>query len=102
MDEFVRTEVFEAKLGAVDDENKRQNERLKKLEDVVEKISEIAASVQLLAQNVATMTKELERQGKRLEAIENEPADKWRKLTWLVITAVAGGIIGFLLSKVGL
>ena len=102
MDEFVRTEVFEAKLGAVDDENHRQNERLKKLEDVVEKISEIAASVQLLAQNVATMTKELERQGKRLEAIENEPADKWRKLTWLVITAVAGGIIGWILSRIGM
>ena len=102
MDEFVRSEVFEAKLGAIDDENKRQNERLKKLEDVVEKISEIAASVQLLAQNVATMTKELERQGKRLEAIENEPGEKWKKLTWLIVTAVAGGLVGFLLSQVGM
>lgn len=102
MDEYVRQDVFDAKCARVEDENHRQNERLKKLEDVVEKISEIAASVQLLAQNVATMTKELERQGKRLEAIENEPADKWRKLTWFVITAVGGGVIGFILSKIGL
>lgn len=102
MDEYVRTEVFDAKLQNVDDENHRQNERLKKLEDVVERISDIAASVQLLAQNVATMTKELERQGKKLEAIENEPADKWRKLTWLVITAVAGGVVGWILSRLGL
>ena len=102
MDEFVRQDVFDVQLKSVNDENNRQNERLKKLEGVVEKISEIAASVQLLAQNVATMTKELERQGKRLEAIENEPADKWRKLTWLVVTLVVGGLIGFALSKVGL
>ena len=64
MDEFVRQDVFDAKLKAVDDENNRQNHRLEKLEGVVEKITEIATSVQLLAQNVATMTKELEQQGK--------------------------------------
>lgn len=102
MDEFVRQDVFDAKLKAVDDENNRQNHRLEKLESVVEKITEIATSVQLLAQNVATMTKELERQGKRLEAIENEPADNWKKLSWLIVTGLVGAIIGFLVSKLGL
>lgn len=102
MDEFVRQDVFDAKLKAVDDENNRQNHRLEKLESVVEKITEIATSVQLLAQNVATMTKELERQGKRLEVIENEPADKWKKLSWLIVTGLVGAIIGFLVSKLGL
>ena len=102
MDEFVRTEVFDAKLGAVDDENRRQNDRLNRLEDVVTRISDIASSVQLLAQNVATMTKELERQGKKLEALEQEPADKWKKLTWLIVTAIAGGVVGWILSRLGL
>lgn len=102
MDEFVRQDVFDAKLKAVDDENNRQNHRLEKLESVVEKITEIATSVQLLAQNVATMTKELERQGKKLEMIENEPAEKWKKLTWLVVTGIVGAIVGFALSKLGL
>ena len=102
MDEFVRQDVFDAKLKAVDDENNRQNHRLEKLESVVEKITEIATSVQLLAQNVATMTKELERQGKRLDRIEDEPADKWKKFTWLIVTGFVGAVIGFLASKIGL
>lgn len=102
MDEFVRQDVFDAKLKAVDDENNRQNHRLEKLESVVEKITEIATSVQLLAQNVATMTKELERQGKRLDRIEDEPADKWKKFTWLIVTGMVGAVIGFLASKIGL
>lgn len=102
MDEFVRQDVFDAKLKAVDDENNRQNHRLEKLESVVEKITEIATSVQLLAQNVSTMTKELERQGKKLENIEKEPADNWKKLTWLVVTGIVGAIVGFALSKLGL
>lgn len=102
MDEFVRQDVFDAKLKAVDDENNRQNHRLDKLEGVVEKITEIATSVQLLAQNVATMTKELERQGKRLDRIEDEPADKWKKFTWLIVTGMVGAVIGFLASKIGL
>ena len=68
----------------------------------MEKITEIATSVQLLAQNVATMTKELERQGKKLEMIENEPADNWKKLSWLIVTGLVGAIIGFLVSKLGL
>ena len=102
MDEYVRQDVFDAKMKASDDENNRQNHRLEKLESVVEKITEIATSVQLLAQNVATMTRELERQGKKLEKIENEPADNWHKLTWLVVTGIVGAIVGYVLSKVGL
>ena len=102
MDDFVRHDVFEAKCARMEDENKRQNERLKKLEDVVEKISEIAASVQLLAQNMDTMSKELARKCEGLKRLEEEPADKWKKLTWLIVTGVGGAILGFVLSKLGL
>lgn len=102
MDEFVRTDIFDERLKRVDDENTRQNKRIDKLEGALDKLNELASSVQVMAQNIATMTQELKRQSDRLEAIEKEPAEKWKKFTWLIVTAVAGGIIGFLLSKVGL
>lgn len=102
MDEFVRTDIFDERLKRVDDENTRQNKRIDKLEGALDKLNELASSVQLMAQNIATMTTELKRQSDRLEAIEKEPAEKWKKFTWLIVTAVAGGIIGFLLSKLGM
>lgn len=102
MDDFVRTDVFDARMKAVDDENNRQNHRIDKLEGAFDKLSELATSVKLLAQNMSDMKTELQRQGKRLEEIEQEPADKWRKLTWLIITGIAGAMLGFILSKIGL
>ena len=102
MDDFVRTDIFDERLKRVDDENTRQNKRIDKLEGALDKLNELASSVQVMAQNIATMTQELKRQSDRLEEIEKEPGEKWKKFTWLIVTAVAGGIIGFLLSKVGL
>ena len=102
MDEFVRTDVFDARMKAVDDENNRQNHRIDKLEGALDKLNELASSVQLMANNIATMTTELKRQSDRLEEIEKEPGEKWRKLTWLIVTAVAGGLAGWILSRIGL
>ncbi len=102
MDEFVRTDIFDERLKRVDDENTRQNKRIDKLEGALDKLNELASSVQLMAQNIATMTTELKRQSDRLEKIEQEPADKWKKLTWLIVTGIAGAALGFILSKIGL
>ena len=102
MDEFVRTEVFEAKLKNVDDENNRQNHRIDRLEGMLERLNDLASSVQVLAQNMASMKEELHRQGDRLDAIEKEPADKWKKFTWLIVTALAGAVVGFVISKLGM
>ena len=102
MDEYVRSDIFDERLKRVDDENIRQNRRIDKLEGTIEKIGELASSVQLLAQNMAQMKDELTRQGDRLKDIEAEPGEKWKKLTWLIITAVAGAAVGYILSKIGL
>lgn len=102
MDEYVRTEVFDERLRRVDDENNRQNHRIDRLETALDRLNDLAASIQMLAQNMAQMKEELHRQGDRLDAIEKEPAEKWRKLVWLIITGIAGAVIGFIVSKIGM
>lgn len=102
MDEFVRTEVFDAKLDRVDDENNRQNQRLDLLEKHSASLNDLVISVKELAMSVKQMQEELKRQGQRLEAIEKEPGEKWKKFTWLIITGIAGAVLGFILSKIGL
>lgn len=102
MDEFVRTDVFDERLRRVDDENNRQNHRIDRLEQTLERLNDLTASVQLLAQNMASMKDELKRQGDRLETIEQEPAEKWKKLVWLIVTGIAGAVVGFIVSKIGM
>lgn len=101
MDEFVRTDVFDARLARIDDENDRQNHRLDTLEKNGASLNDLVVSVRELALSVKQMQEELKRQGQRLEAIEKEPADKWKKFTWLIVTAIAGGVVGWILSRLG-
>ena len=102
MDEFVRTDVFDARVARIDDENDRQNQRIELLEKNSASLNDLVVSVKELAMSVKQMQEELKRQGQRLEAIEKEPAEKWKKFTWLIVTAVAGAALGFLLSKLGM
>lgn len=102
MDEFVRQDVFDARLARVDDENNRQNHRLDTLEKNGASLNDLVVSVKELAMSVKQMQEELKRQGQRLDRIEEEPAEKWKKLTWLVVTGLVGAVIGFLASKLGL
>ena len=102
MDEFVRTDVFDARLARVDDENNRQNHRLDMLEKNGASLNDLVVSVRELAMSVKQMQEEIKRQGQRLEDIEKEPGEKWKKFTWLIITGIAGAVLGFILSKIGL
>lgn len=101
-DNYVLKEVFDERLKRVDDENDRQNQRLSLVEKNGEALNELVISVKELAMSVKQMQEELKRQGERLSRIEDEPADKWKKFTWLIFSGVVGLIIGYLSSKLGI
>ena len=64
----------------MEDENKRQDARLAALEDSVKEIQSLANSVASLAGSMERMTKEQEKQGKRLESLEQRDGEMWRKV----------------------
>lgn len=86
----------------IDEWEKRQDRRLELLEENVREIGALTTSVEKLAQSVESMAKEQTRQGERLEAIESQDGEKWRKLMGYIVSAIAAGIIGFLLAYLGL
>ena len=101
-DEFVSRNEYEERLRRVDDENNRQNRRLEKLENIMDTINELTASVQLLAVRMEAMQKEMEKQGARLETIEQEPADKWRSVVKTAVTVVVSALVTYFLTKGGI
>lgn len=86
----------------MEDEHKRQNQRIKELEDKVEDIGDLTASVASLAKSVEQMAKTQEKQGKRLEALEQKPAKRWDSLVDKIVWAVAAALIAYALSHLGL
>lgn len=86
----------------LEEENRRQDRRIELLEDNVQKMNSLAASVEKLASNMQSMLKEQEKQGKRLETLENRDGEMWRKVTGYVVTAVIGIVIGYIFKQIGM
>ena len=88
MDDYVVRAEYEERLKRVDDENNRQNRRLDKLEDLMEKINELTISVKELATSMSLM--------------QPEPADKWKTTVKTVITVAVSALITYMITKGGL
>ena len=101
-DEFVSRAEYDERLKRVDDENNRQNHRLDKLENLMERINDLTIAVKELATNMKLMQQEQERQGERLERLEDEPAEKWKTAVKTVITVIVSAVVTYLIAKGGL
>lgn len=102
MDEPISRAEHEEFSRRLEDWNKRQDKRLELLEDNVREIGTLTASIERLTISVQSMVKEQERQGQRLETLEGRDGAKWRKLMGYIVSALAAGIVGFLLAQVGI
>lgn len=101
MDEFVSRAEYDERQKRIDDENRRQNHRIDKLERIADQLTDMAASIKAMVATMQGMQKEQERQGKRLEDIEKKPADNWDKLVWTVVGCVVTFVITYMFTKGG-
>lgn len=86
----------------LEEENNRQDKRIALLEENTKQIGSLTVSVEKLAQSIELMVKEQEKQGRRLEVLENRDGEQWRKAVGYAVTAVIGAVLGFLARQIGL
>lgn len=86
----------------IEEENKRQDRRLELLEHTVQQISDLTTSVEKLAVSMEGMLREQEKQGTRLETLEDRDGEMWRKIIGYAATAAVGIIIGYVARQSGL
>ena len=91
-------EEFRRRLEA---EDGRLNKRLSIVEEDLKNIKALTASVEKLAVNMENMMKIQEKQGKRLETLENRDGEMWRKVVGYILTAVISVVVGFVFSRIG-
>lgn len=70
--------------------------RIKDLERESESIHELVLSVNKLAINMQNMLEEQKEQGKRLQKLENEPAERWSSMKRTAFTTIVSVIAGAL------
>lgn len=82
-------EVVMAELERIHDEDKRQNKRIAKLEEISESVKELAV-------NMKHMLDEMSEQGKRLERLESMPLETVVGAKRTAINTLIGVVVGAL------
>lgn len=101
-DGLISREEHEEFKKRLEEHNQRQDKRISLLEDNVNEMRTLTHSVEKLAINMENMFKEQEKQGQRLEKLENRDGEMWRKVTGYIITAVIGIVIGYIFQQIGM
>lgn len=83
-------------------EHMQQNRRITLLEDNVQLTQSLALSVEKMAFNMENMLKEQQKQGERLETLENIPKKNMDSFKFALLgalgTALGGGVITFIIK----
>ena len=96
MEEFLTRAEHKEFAQRMEDEHKRQNHRIEKLEKETEQNNKLLVSVERLAVSMENMQKEQKDQGERLEVLESRDGELWRKAIGDVVTALIGLAIGYI------
>ena len=88
-------QLYDEKISALDN-------RITGIEADAKQIHELAVQIAEMTTILKNLTKEIEKQGERLTKIETEPAEKWKKAVWIVVAALIGAGISYILTHIGL
>lgn len=86
----------------LEEENRRQDKRIELLEDNMRELNQLTASVGKLASSIESMVKEQEKQGRRLETLEDRDGAMWRKVVAYGAMALVGIFVGYVARQLGL
>ena len=86
----------------LEEENRRQDKRIELLEDNMRELNQLTASVGKLASSIESMVKEQEKQGRRLETLEDRDGAMWHKIVAYGATALVGIFVGYVARQLGL
>ena len=96
----MNNEEIAVALATLENRCKVSENRIADLEDSNKAIVDIAVSTKALATNMEYMAKEQEKQGKRLEQLEREPADNYKHYKQVIIGCIITGLLGAIIGTV--
>ena len=102
MDLEDRVLELEKKQSASEEQHRTIFRRLDKSEKLADSVSELALSVRDLVNSQKTTDGKVDKLCKTVEEIKEKPGKKWESLGMDVLKVIVGGVVGFLLVKLGI
>ena len=93
---------FEHRLTAVEDRSKSNQHRLDKVEEKQSELGDLVTSVKVLAEREQNVEKDVKEIKDDVKSLTSKPGKRWDSLIDKAIWAVAGAVLAFILSKIGL
>ena len=95
-------ENLEVQLARLDERSKRNEGRIKHLEEHQEALTELAASVKIIAEGQKRIEHDVSDLTDKVDAIEQQDGKKWRSLVEKVVSLLVAALVGYVLARVGL
>ena len=101
------SDFMQAENKRIEEENNRQNKRLELLESnmqqiISQQLTTLTATIERLNLSVNNILKEQSEISERLKKLENWDGDMWRTVIKYAITAIVGGVLTFILTRIGI
>lgn len=100
MENFITRAEHNEFVKRMEEENKRQNNRITSAENSLEVCRELASSVECLAENMASMKEELIKQGNRLMTLEKKPGDRWETVLKTALTTIVSSLAAMVFAAI--
>ena len=91
----------ERRLTEIEALGKRNEGRIKKLEEEHDALNKLATSVAVLAEKQDTMNDNVEKLAEKVDQIESKPGKKWESMEEKILMTIVGALVGFLLAQLG-
>ena len=101
------SDFMQAENKRIEEENNRQNKRLELLENnmqqiITQQLTTLTTTIERLNLSVSNILKEQSEISERLKKLENRDGDMWRTVIKYAITAIVGGVLTFILTRIGI
>lgn len=102
MDVEQRVIELEKKLAAAEEQHKTLFRRIEKAEKLTDSVSDLALSLRDLVNAQKTTDSKVDKLCTTVEEIKDKPAKRWEALAIDALKVAVGGLIGFVLVKLGI
>ena len=96
------SESLEIQVTRIDERSKRNEGRIKLLEENQETLHKLVTSVELIAKSQERIEGTVGELTGKVENLEQADGKKWRAIVEKVVTVIVAAVIGYVLAHVGL
>lgn len=96
------SESLEIQVTRIDERSKRNEGRIKLLEENQETLHKLVTSVELIAKSQERIEGTVGEMTRKVENLEQADGKKWRAIVEKVVTVIVAAVIGYVLAHVGL